>query len=195
MRTNKASLVATTPAQDPWEIFEYEVEMFFGTRTVLCKRKRNPAKSDIATNALTESALLHTRILADILLDRKDDDNITLSLLLPDWRASQNLGYAIAELKTAYGNRNIINSPYWSLNKMLAHPSSLRGKSYDYSALLKAIDPIITRAIREISGLSNRSRFKNIELPSDTPSEQNAPVAYTTSTMTSIVTRTVADDK
>lgn len=56
---------------NPWPAFEYEVWMFFRTRALLAEHAYNEhPESRVLDNALEESALIHTRILVDALLNR-----------------------------------------------------------------------------------------------------------------------------
>ena len=64
--------------------------------------------------AAVESLVMHTRIIADMLLSRDTfPDSIRLQDLLPDFTPSK-----LDELRESYGNRNKKNSPCWTINKM-----------------------------------------------------------------------------
>ena len=102
--------------------------------------------------AVLESALLHLRILTDILLSRgTKSDDINLSLLLPGFTPTD-----LGQLETAYGGPKVTGSPYWTLNKMLAHPTTNRSDSHDYKDLLNTMCPIVGSLIDEISAERNR---------------------------------------
>ena len=51
---------------DPWDIVGYEVGMFRGTLTVLSQHL-HLLTTRVLRNAVVESAVLHTRILCDVL--------------------------------------------------------------------------------------------------------------------------------
>lgn len=134
-------------AGDPWEVFGYEVEMFHAMCSLLRAGNTDYAGlSHHVRNALVESALLHTRQLVDILLSRgSDPDDINLSGLIPGFAPAK-----LDELQSLYGKRSIVGSPCWTLNKRLAHPTTHRGASFDYSVLLNRLAPVISVIIREV---------------------------------------------
>jgi hypothetical protein len=67
-----------TKQNDPWVVFDYEVSMFKETLTFGKTQVALPLPQYIL-NAITESLLLHTRILVDILISKSSDsDDITL---------------------------------------------------------------------------------------------------------------------
>lgn len=162
-----------------WHIFDYEVEMYFGTRKILMDFGRD-AENIIMGNALTESTLLHTRILIDILLCKEKDDDISLKTLLPNWQESGKLKTLHQKLDEVYSDRKTPNSPCWTLNKMLAHPSSLRQDRHNYTEILQIIDPIIVGIINEIGILSKRSYPESLLLPFlDNSLGTESPTTYT----------------
>src|SRR5262249_51389682 len=86
------------------------------------------------------------RQLVDILLSRGGDaDDLNLSKLVPAFEPSR-----LGELRTLYGGRWMVGSPCWTLNKRLAHPTSHRGESYDYSSLLNQLSPLLADIVREV---------------------------------------------
>lgn len=155
-------IITEAPAPDPWVVFEYEVEMFFAARYVLRYGVTdNEANWPWIRNALSESAVLHTRILIDILLSRKQGvDDILLCALLPDHLAMGPLKPLVKSLDTAYGKGNERNSAHWAFNKMLAHPTLHRIGCFDYTSLVSQVDPIIISLLREISRIVKRPSFE-----------------------------------
>jgi len=114
-------------------------------------------------NALVESAVLHTRILIDILLSRKqDDDDILLRALLPNQHANEKVVCLVKTLRKAYGNRNEPSTACWTFNKMLAHPTFNRTGGFDYTSLVSQLDPVIISLLREISLTADRPSFKHL---------------------------------
>jgi hypothetical protein len=132
--------------EQAWEAFEYEVEMFFETRS------RIPGADDrIAKNALVESALLHTRILVDTLLSKpRELDDITLKGALPSTQWPDGLKAALEQLAAKYGLRNQEGLPCWTLNKRLAHLTAKRGPSWEYAPLLRELDPLIASVLAKV---------------------------------------------
>jgi hypothetical protein len=128
-----------------WTVHDYEVDMFRSLLD-LCKTGKHKSFPHPIPNATVESLLLHTRILVDILLSRdQGSDDVKLKELLPAFDSPK-----IAELEQRYGNRKIEKSPCWTLNKMLAHPSSLRSDGYDYTATMNELEPLILSLLEEI---------------------------------------------
>lgn len=104
-----------------WDVFDYEFTM----ARVLCNQlapERFSELSPILQAAVVESLVLHTRILADILLSKKGGtDDITLQELLPGFSSP-----SVAELSAVYGTQGVKESPCWQFNKLLAHPTTNR---------------------------------------------------------------------
>lgn len=132
----------------PWIVFDYEGNQL----EAMCKLQQtgNATYKELdggLKNAVVESALLHTRILVDILLSRgSDSDDIRLKDILPNFQSSK-----IAELRTIYGTRKEDDSPCWVLNKMLAHPTRLRSHEFDYTNLLNSLVPLIVALVVEVN--------------------------------------------
>lgn len=145
---------------DPWQVFNYEIQMYFETRIRLKHLKTDGRDSRVMVikNALTESLVLHTRIMVDILISKgSGNDDITLKDLLPDWPQSEIGRQMIGELKSAYGKSDIQNSPCWVFNKMLAHPTRWRADSYNYFPALKQIEHHVLSILREIEKIRSMS--------------------------------------
>jgi len=150
----------TAAATDPWDIVAYEVRMFRATYAIMLDPVAIKALSKVFANAVEESAVLHTRILCDVFLSNSGGrDDIQLTKLFSNWRHGRydKLRQRIAELRTKYGNANIEATPCWIFNKMLAHPTTHRGVSYDYTSTLRDIEPTIKAIIVEIETLRGTS--------------------------------------
>lgn len=132
---------------NPWVVFDYELDMFRAMCGLL-----NTGNTDYTQlrhhvrNAVVESAVLHSRILADIILSRcKMPDDIGLDALLPGF-TPRSLG----ALQAAYGNSTTAGCPCQTFNKMLAHPTMLRSDSHDYSPVLNKVGPLIDAIVQEV---------------------------------------------
>ena len=136
-----------TKNNDPWVVFGYEVEQFYRMCKLLkAGNDEYAALPQHMKNAVVESALLHARILADILLSRgTQPDDINLSNLLPGFCPP-----TFDKLKCAYGDRHTEWTPCWTLNKMLAHPTLRRGSNHDYTKLLKQLVPLLCSVVQEV---------------------------------------------
>ncbi len=147
-----------------WIAFEYEVWMFFRTRALLSERPYSEHReSRVMDNALEESAMIHTRILVEALLNRSSEvGDVTLDDLVPDWHDLPPAGQAIRQLRQTYGRPGEIDSPCWQLNKMLAHLTAVRGRSFDYSGLRAKLDPLITKALRAIAKHASRPKLARL---------------------------------
>ena len=149
--------------KDPWTIFNYEVYMLlYPNYLSRIYDKPKDITQRAIKNALVESRLLHIRILTEILLSKNKGfkDNLILEELIDKSTQSDFLKRLIAELNSTYGNSKQENSPCWTLNKMLAHASNLRGSSYNYSKIFDNLFPIILSILREIHHLSQNIRLK-----------------------------------
>ena len=132
--------------------------MFYETRA----RLRDRSVDGILRNALVESSLLHTRILVDALLRRSGKpDDVTLAQLLPAAASSGGLQASLDRLRQAYGAHDQRDTPCWILNKRLAHLTSVRGDSFDYSALYAALDPLIGETLRQVAQIAGRTLMAN----------------------------------
>ncbi len=140
--------MSAVPATDPqWVVFDYEVMMFRSMRALLENGNHEYALlSHPLKNAVTESALLHTRQLADILLSRgSQPDDITLQTLLPGFSPLR-----LASLREYYGDNQTPDSPCWTINKRLAHATSHRKDSFDYSSLLNGLVPLVENVLADV---------------------------------------------
>ncbi len=136
------------PPNDPWVVFDYEVDMFRNLRQLLATG--NPQYQDLChyiRNAVVESAVLHTRILIGILLSRAPEpDDIELSHVAPGFTCPE-----IDQLRQTYGRRSDQDSPCWAFNKMLAHATTQRTDRFDYSASLNQLAPLINGIVDQIN--------------------------------------------
>jgi hypothetical protein len=140
---NRHTMSDVAPAPDPWVVFDYEADMFFAMCNLLRQGNQEyAALSRPIQNAVVESALLHARQLIDILLSPgKFSDDINLSRLLPGFQPAR-----LDELQRSYDSRSV-DSPWWTLNKRLAHATSHRGSSHDYTNLLNQLAPVLSTHI------------------------------------------------
>lgn len=134
--------------KDPWVVFDYECDQFHAMCQLLVHGNTEHAGlPHYVRNAVVESALLHTRILADLFLSKgTKPDDIHLSGLLPTF-ASQKL----TQLEIQYGDSHTEDTPCWTINKMLAHPTSWRSSEYNYTDLLNQVFPLISAVIQEVN--------------------------------------------
>ena len=99
-----------------------------------------------ACKTRSSRAPCYTRQLADILLSRgRGADDINLSDLLPGF-----LPTLIGKLRSEYGNGSSQGDACWTLNKKLAHPTTHRTDSHDYSDLLTRLTPLLDHIIQEV---------------------------------------------
>ena len=135
------------PGNDAWVVFGYEADMLLAMCNLLVPCNQEFALlSGNVRNAVVESALLHTRQLVDILLSRgSGSDDINLATLVPNHQPAR-----LEELRQAYGNRNTEGSPCWTINKMLAHATTQRSSSFDYSSMLNGLAPIVADIVQDV---------------------------------------------
>ncbi|TVQ00305.1 MAG: hypothetical protein EA381_07695 [Planctomycetaceae bacterium] len=139
---------APASSNDPWVIFDYEVGMFRSMCQLLMDGNVEYQSLPIAIKfAVVESAVLHTRILVDILLSRgSESDDIKLSALAPTFTCSE-----IDQLRQSYGGRKEKNSPCWIFNKKLAHATDQRSDRCNYSAQLNRLAPLINNIVNQVT--------------------------------------------
>ena len=137
---------------DYWPVLNYEIQMYFGARHLqgLLIRGVDQNIITILASAMTEVKALHIRILVEIFLERNPRfDDINIDDLLPDWR-EKNATVA-HNLKNAYDKKlNIGESPRWYLNKYLAHPDKRRGDHFDWTPVIKRMDPMLKSVFRTL---------------------------------------------
>jgi hypothetical protein len=131
-----------------WAIVNYEAQMLFKL-CGLINAEDFDTRQPLVANAIVESTCLHMRILIDILLssDSGKGDDIRLDQLIPGFQHD-----SVNRLRTAWGKPNEVDSPRWTLNKMIAHPTTKRKQSHDYTGLIKGLLPLVEelwRALQE----------------------------------------------
>jgi hypothetical protein len=134
----------STGSTAAWVVYDYEVDMFKQTWSMVSMGVTNNFRHPIP-NAIVESMLLHLRILTEILISKGTPDDIKLSDLLPKFESR-----LVDEMRIKYGASNAAGSPCWTLNKMLAHPSSLRADHHNYDSVLSTMMPHILPLLDEI---------------------------------------------
>lgn len=148
----------------PWNVFDYESYMYLYTYVFVNNfafESDNIEKQAIK-NSYVESLMLHTRILSEILITKQeyDSDDINVDRIIPPEKQSNHLEKLLLELNTAYGKSNEVGSPRWTLNKMLAHATLLRGSFYNYDHILEILHPLLLKIIEEIFALTNDHKIK-----------------------------------
>jgi hypothetical protein len=136
----------------PFEIIQYEYDMLrdttdFLTQPFLIQKSLVPL---YIRNAIVESALLHARQLSDIFIEKKNrrDDDIFLHKIIPPRQIPQT---EIAELQSIYGDSN--SGLCFEINKYLAHATTFRSSSHDYSLLLNKLKPLLFSIIQKLAEL------------------------------------------
>jgi hypothetical protein len=147
-------------ADHSWDVVAYEVRMFRATYEIVLEPDTLKKLRKVWANAVEESAVLHTRILCEVFLSRGiDQDDIQVSKLFPAWDTDNrydSVKQSINRLRRKYGSAQRSGSPCWIFNKMMAHPTAHRGKSYDYTAILADLEPILQDVIADIERLRGR---------------------------------------
>ncbi len=92
-------------------------------------------------NAVTESALLHARQLAEILLSTGYPTDIKLTEIMPGFQPA-----GLAALESVYVTEKVNDI----LNKYVMHPSILRTHMYDYTPTLQRLGDRIEDVVCEI---------------------------------------------
>ena len=119
----------------------YEILMFSETWRLLARWGEND--TSVLHAAVLESALLHTRILAEFLLSHgRSAGDIRLEDALPQFKVEQE--HRIGQLKEIWGTQKE-GSPCWELNKKLVHFTDQRVARHDYSRFVKRVLPSMER--------------------------------------------------
>ncbi len=162
-----------TEQEADWGVFDYELEML-QTLKRIHEAEAEQYKHDVK-NAIVESILLHTRILAELLLsiDQNRDDEITLGRLLPDFEPEE-----VDKLRERYGKANEPDRPRWVLNKRLAHATKKRALSYDYTDVMNTLGPALFAMIDVVQEERSKRGF----------STSRTPVVHVTDTFVSLGT-------
>jgi|SRR5579863_2095134 len=128
-----------------WDVYDYEVSMYLSTLG-LCTRGEHNSHPHPIPNAIVESLLLHTRILVDIFLSRDPEpDAVRLNELLPGFDSPE-----LGALRKVYGSAKDSGSPCWTINKRLAHSTTVRGGSFDYTVLVNALGELLNPIIKSV---------------------------------------------
>lgn len=144
---------------DPWVILGYEswmLERSIEEKERLDRSIQDKERLQVLNNALTESAVLHARVLCELFAnpEGKFASDIVLSRLLPDWDWGQPkydlLNGLLSELEEKYGQYHDAKSPYWAFNKMLAHATMDRSSEHDYTAALDSVLPLLRQILAEL---------------------------------------------
>ncbi len=134
---------------EAWKVLDYEIGMFQALRNRSPQLPAELARPEwqFLRNALTESLVLHTRIIVEVLLSKGGrSDDIQLKCLLPSFASNH-----LQRLETEYGNASEENSPCWRFNKLLAHATTKRSTSHDYSDAIMRLAPIIEQILVEVA--------------------------------------------
>jgi hypothetical protein len=131
-----------------WEVFDYERNMSVALWNRLVDSNFHALPWEVK-NAIVESLVLHTRILADILTSKsKYTDDITLQKVLPTFVSAH-----IASLTTEYGRQSDVDKPCWQFNKLMAHPTTHRSNCHDYLPALETVWPHLAAVLSDIESV------------------------------------------
>jgi hypothetical protein len=141
-----------------WIVFLHEWDMFW---MLIEHMKDGEALIEdfppVIRNAITESACLHARQLVDLFhpsAGNKPDDVHIRNLIH---------GFShpvIEEIVTWYGLGSDPGTPRWSLNKLIAHPTSHRSSSADFGQLIFDLREMLKHLSPVIEGDANCRRVR-----------------------------------
>lgn len=108
-------------------------------------------------NALTESALLHARILCSIFLNEGRGTEIKLNTILgqlsPTEEQRRTIDDAVHKLEEAYGKESDHNSSRFIINSMVMHPTPNRGDYGVYDGVVSKLAPVIDQVMTALQTL------------------------------------------
>lgn len=139
--------------KDLWPVLNYEIQMYLGVRHLqgFVINASDPIVTILQASSMAEVKALHIRILAEMFLapSSNQKDNIHIDDLLPTWR-TENATIAHNLMISYTKNLHIGHPPKWYLNKFLAHPDKRRGDSFDWTPVIKRMDPPLKDVFRTL---------------------------------------------
>jgi hypothetical protein len=139
---------------NPFAVVNYEIEMFLGTQILQKANVQFSPPLEILEgywrNALTDSRIVHIRVLTEVFLSRGEKDEIKIDHLLPEWR-NENI-VVFNELERAYEEPLAAGeSPKVYIDKLLAHATSKRGDRFNWSPVVVRMNPPLMRVLKTLS--------------------------------------------
>ncbi len=146
-----------------WEILDYELMQLGGLWKHFQAGSHNAQPLDIR-NAMVESAIIHLRIVLEMLKDQpqKNDDYCLKDLILMACKPiglpaliqiytddSTYSGFVVALLKGDPGT-NMKKSPKWQIDKLMFHPTKNRTTSHDWTPILNVLVPRLSPVIDDL---------------------------------------------
>lgn len=134
-------------------VVDYEIMMFLGVPHFQSKVKmRTESKllQVIYQNMLAETRVLHIRVLAEVFLSGGKSDDIKIKRLLPEWH-KQNAA-VLQELDGAYKTPlpETGESPKTHIDKLLAHATTKRGSSFNWSPVIKRMEQPLINVLKAL---------------------------------------------
>ncbi len=149
-----------------WKVLNYELQMYYGS-TLVQKLDLKLAKTgDLAkalgvfqikarlteqllgviqaviTSGQTETKALHIRVLTEMFLARKRENDLNIDDLIPSWRAKHP--DLIKVLYKAYTDKlSIGNSPKGYIDTHMAHATKMRDDHFNWKPVINRMDPPI----------------------------------------------------
>lgn len=140
-----------------WEIFDYELMQLDGLWKHFQAASHNAQPLDVR-NAMVESAIIHLRILMEMLKDtpqKSDDYCLTDLIAMPDKPAAlpalmqvyttDDATYSNSVVALLGGNPapNLRRCPKWQVDKLMFHPTKSRTTSHDWTPILNILVPLL----------------------------------------------------
>jgi hypothetical protein len=138
-----------------WKVIAYEVWMLRGMTSIPAN---HPIRGDQRlANSVDENILLHTRSFCDFCTsgrssDIKPSDLFDNYATDPQYRVLNRLMRRL-DRKYARGGKG---SARWAFNKKLAHPTKVRGASFNYTRYAMRVLPVLQDVIAELERIRGR---------------------------------------
>jgi hypothetical protein len=160
-----ASSVGSPLPINPLDVFEYELAMLNAVYGMSQSRVPQGPTGTALDNAITETLVLHTRNLCEIVLPGPSyPDDIRMKDLFQDWDTNTTGIYnavksLIGQLDSLYGKSGVQGDARFDFNKRLAHSTKQRAASpgYDYGPHLLSLLPKIAQIALEFEKLRGTS--------------------------------------
>lgn len=133
-----------------FEVVNYEIMMFLGVPLFQSKVKTKTEDKFlpvILQNMRAETRVLHIRVLTEVFLSGGKSDDIKINHLLPEWHKRN--AAVLQELDEAYKTPlpETGESPKTHIDKLLAHATTKRGSSFNWSPVVDRMMPPLLKVL------------------------------------------------
>ena len=139
-----------------FDVINYEIGMFLSALIFYQKRMEKDCSDSVMENyiknALAESLVLHIRVLTEIFMPGGREDDIKAVNVMKKWCDEHKL--LIKNLHHAYEKVYVSELKGTSktlIDKLLAHGTNKRGDMFDWSPVIRTMEPPLIEILRTLS--------------------------------------------